>query len=212
MITVRESEEITMEMHTCAITGHRPNRFKFKHKENTTGCKRLKRRIKAQLEWLYAQGVRDYWVGGALGVDMWAGEILLRMKEQAEFSKLKLHIALPGPEHDQLWDERSKTRMAFLIQHSAECVVVGAHLTPADYRKRNQYMVDHADVLLAVYDNDRSIRSGTGTTVNYAVKKKGLPVIFIHPDSHVVTACGFPPVFAAAEEESDPPPAISHPD
>lgn len=47
-------------------------------------------------------------------------------------------------------------------------------------------MIDHADVLLAVYDNDRSIRSGTGMTVNYA-RKKGLPVILIHPDRATVT-------------------------
>ncbi len=47
-------------------------------------------------------------------------------------------------------------------------------------------MVDHADCLLAVYDNDRSIRSGTGMTVNYA-KKKGLPITLIHPDTGVVS-------------------------
>lgn len=174
-------------MQVCAITGHRPSRFRFKHKENTSGCKRLKKRLREQMEWLYAQGIRVFWVGGALGVDMWAGEILLRMKELPEYSDLELHIALPGPEHDKLWDARSKTRMAFLIRHSTECVIVGTSLAPADYRKRNQYMVDRADILLAVYDNDHSIRSGTGMTVNYACKKKGLPIIFIHPDSHEVT-------------------------
>lgn len=38
------------------------------------------------------------------------------------------------------------------------------------YKARNYYMVDHADILVAVYDNNRSIRSGTGMTVNYAYK------------------------------------------
>jgi len=47
-------------------------------------------------------------------------------------------------------------------------------------------MADRADYLLAVYDNDRSIRSGTGMPVNYA-KKKGLSVILIHPDSAVIS-------------------------
>lgn len=173
-------------MWICAITGHRPSRFKWKHKENHTGCKRLKKRLYEQFVQLYEQGVRTFWVGGAMGVDMWAGEILLRLKEQPEYQDLELHIALPGPEHDKLWDERSKARMAFLIRHSAECVTVGEHLTPADYRKRNQYMVDRADVLLAVYDNDRSIRSGTGMTVNYARKRRA-PIVLIHPDTGAVT-------------------------
>lgn len=54
------------------------------------------------------------------------------------------------------------------------------------YKKRNYYMVDHADCLLAVYDNERSVRSGTGMTVNYA-KKKGLPITLIHPDTNDVS-------------------------
>ena len=48
------------------------------------------------------------------------------------------------------------------------------------------YMVDHAGCLLAVYDNDRSIRSGTGMTVNYA-RKKGLPITLIHPDKATIS-------------------------
>ena len=55
-----------------------------------------------------------------------------------------------------------------------------------NYRRRNEYMVDRAGYLLAVYDNDRSIRSGTGMTVNYA-RKKGLPITLIHPDKATIS-------------------------
>ena len=51
-----------------------------------------------------------------------------------------------------------------------------------DDKKRNYYMVDHADFLLAVYDNNRKLRSGTGQTVNYALKQN-LRIIFLHPDT-----------------------------
>lgn len=47
-------------------------------------------------------------------------------------------------------------------------------------------MVDHADILVAVYDNGRAIRSSTGMTVNY-VREKGLSIILIHPDTAQVT-------------------------
>ena len=41
-------------------------------------------------------------------------------------------------------------------------------------------MVDHSTCWVAVYDLDKSIRSGTGMTYNYAVLKKKLPVeVFI---------------------------------
>ena len=177
-----------MNMRSCAITGHRPTRFKWKYKENNTGCKRLKKRIKDQCVLLYERGVRQFWVGGSLGVDMWTAEILLRLKEQPEYSEIELMIALPFADHDSTWDDRSKQRMAFLIKHSAKTVTVGASDQPpvVNYRRRNEFLVNQADCLLAVYDNDRSIRSGTGMTVNLA-KKKGIPVICIHPDTGIVS-------------------------
>ena len=48
-------------------------------------------------------------------------------------------------------------------------------------------MVNHADFLVAVYDNERNLRSGTMQTVHYA-EKKGLAIIMIHPDTGAVTS------------------------
>ena len=178
-------------LESCAITGHRPARFKFKYNENNTGCKRLKKRLRDQLALLYEKGVRYYWIGGALGVDLWAGEILLRLKEQPDYKEIELMMALPFEGYDKDWVARSKERMAFLRQHSTNTVIVGVAGQDAakNYRRRNQFMVDYADCLLAVYDNVRSVRSGTGMTVHYAERKR-LPVILIHPDTGIVTPLG----------------------
>jgi len=173
---------------TCAITGHRPTRFKWKYNENNTGCKRLKRRLRDQFILLYEQGVHHFWVGGALGVDLWAGEILLQLKQAPEFDKLKLYLALPFLEYNDSWDIKSKNRIAALRDGCASVVIVGTVDKPTDsYRKRNVYMVNQADILLAVFDNEHAIRSGTGMTVNYA-KKKGIPITLIHPDTGIVSS------------------------
>lgn len=113
---------------------------------------------------------------------------MLRLKEQPEYSEIQLKIALPFEGHDTDWEDRSRSRMSFLIRHSAETVIVGNKEAPpaVNYRRRNEYMVNHAGYLLAVYDNDRSIRSGTGMTVNYA-RKKGLPITLIHPDKATIS-------------------------
>ena len=76
-------------MKICAVTGHRPTRFKFKYNENYSGCKRLKKRLRDQFILLYGQGIRCFLVGGALGVDMWSGEILLELKQQPEYSDIE---------------------------------------------------------------------------------------------------------------------------
>ena len=144
--------------------------------------------MQEQFTLLYEQGVRRFFIGGALGVDMWAGEILLQMQAQPEFDGIELIIALPFEGHDAKWDARSKNRLQFLMDHSTETVVVGKAAEPPAvcYKRRNYYMVDRANYLLAVYDNDRSIRSGTGMTVNYAHKKE-VTIIYIHPDTGTVS-------------------------
>ena len=53
---------------------------------------------------LYEKGVRRFLVGGSLGVDQWAGEIILRLKEQPEYSDIELVVVLPFPGHDTQWD------------------------------------------------------------------------------------------------------------
>lgn len=49
---------------------------------------------------------------------------------------------------------------------------------------RNRFLVDHASMLLAVYNGVR--RSGTGATVNYA-RKQGREIIVIDPLTLSVT-------------------------
>ena len=175
-----------MEYKACAITGHRPSRFKWRYNESDNGCKRLKRRLKEQFILFYEKGVRRFLVGGSLGVDQWAGEILLRLKEQPEYSDIELVVVLPFPGHDEQWDSRSRERLAFLIRHSAECVTVGKSAGQESFTQRNRYMVDHADCLLAVYDGEQNLKSATMQTVSYA-EKKGIPALFIHPDTGVVS-------------------------
>lgn len=171
----------------CAVTGHRPSRFKFKYSEDYSLCKKIKRAMLEQFKRLYdEQGVRRYYVGGALGVDMWAGELILRLKEQPGYGDIELVVVLPFEGHDAKWDERSKRRMDFLLRMCSDCVVIGKEDCRENYIKRNCYMVDHADYLVAVYDNERNLRSGTMQTVRYA-QNKGITISFVNPDTATVT-------------------------
>lgn len=178
-----------MRQTACAVTGHRPSRFKFKYSEDYSLCKKIKRAMFEQFKRLYdEQGVRRYYVGGALGVDMWAGELILRLKEQPGYEDIELVVVLPFEGHDAKWDERSKRRMDFLRQMCSECVVIGTEDCRESYIMRNCYMVDHADYMVAVYDNERNLRSGTMQAVRYAERKK-LKMIFIHPDNADIINC-----------------------
>ena len=105
----------------CAITGHRPSRFKFKYSEDYALCKKIKASMLEVFRKLHDEKeVRRFYVGGALGVDMWAAEQILRLKEQPGYEDIELVVALPFVGHDAKWDQRSKRRMEFILQHCSK--------------------------------------------------------------------------------------------
>ena len=96
-----------MKICSCAVIGQHPTRFKFKYNEYMTSCKRIKKRMHDVFVSLYQSGVRCFFVGGALGVDMWAGEILLDMQRQVEYRELDVVMVCPFPGHDVRWDPKT---------------------------------------------------------------------------------------------------------
>jgi len=76
--------------------------------------------------------------------------------------------------------EKSRVRgsSVFIIPHSADV---------SSYKKRNYYMVDHAEYIIGVFDNQKKLRSGTAQTVNYALHQ-GKVITLIHPDTMEITA------------------------
>ena len=175
-----------MNSFSCVITGHRPTRFKFKYNEKDKRCQRIKKCLQEQLIRLYNQRVRCFWAGGAMGADMWASEILLRMKEQTAYQDVELCLALPFEGYDADCDDWHQKRMKFIRKYAAKVLILGEMPSSENYKKRNYFMVDQAGCMVAVYDNVNNMRSGTQQTVNYA-KKKGLQIIYIHPDTAQVT-------------------------
>ena len=50
------------------------------------------------------------------------------------------------------------------------------------YRKRNRYMVDQSDCILAVYNPATSVRGDAAAMVKLS-QKKGIPITYILPDT-----------------------------
>ena len=75
---------------SCAITGHNPQRFKFKYNEEAPLCRSIKAALAEQIKTLYSKDVRIFYVDCAVGVYTWAAEIVLDLKQKAEYSDIKL--------------------------------------------------------------------------------------------------------------------------
>lgn len=170
-------------MKTCSFTGHRPEGFTFGYDEENPACKALKIVIRSQIYSLYEMGYKRFITGCALGVDIWAGEAVLDLRRLNK--DVKLIGAIPFKGQDNGWTEEQKERYAALLNNCDEVVTVCKKFNKGAFYVRDRYMVDNADVVLAVYDSSKGF-SGTGYTVRYAMSRD-MPVIIIDPETFDVT-------------------------
>lgn len=171
-----------MKLYSCAFTGHRPKSFPWKYDEGAKECRLLKETLSEQIKMLVDRGVTDWFSGMALGMDLWAAEIVLNLREKN--SALKLHCILPCEGQEIKWSDLSQKQYRSILERADERFYVSQAYTADCMLKRNRYMVDHSSMLLAVYNGSQ--RSGTGATVRYA-QQMDKDIIIIDPISRNVT-------------------------
>lgn len=187
METETTESQPLMKKTSCAFTGHRPTRFSFKYDETHLACIKLKKVLAEQINFLYRQGITDFYTGCALGIDLWAGEAVLAVAEL--HPEIKLHCIVPFAAQDQKWTPDQQARYHALLDRSSEVILTQEKYNKDCYYIRNRYLVDHADIVLAVYDVQANKRSGTGYTVHYA-QTQGKPIIAIDPDDFHIGFAG----------------------
>lgn len=166
----------------CAFTGHRPHKFPWKNNEADPRCVALKATLTEQIVMLVEAGVTGYFTGGADGVDCWAAEIVLAMREKNP--ALKLRCVLPHEGQADRWSDSAQERYHFILERADSVEYVSRQYYDGCMIDRNHRLVESAGLLLAVFNGVR--RSGTGATINYA-RKLGREIIVIDPLTRSVT-------------------------
>jgi len=152
---------------TCCFTGKRPQSFSFKFNEAARGCVRLKEKIKSEIEKAIGDGYRNFISGMALGVDLWAAEAVLSLKEK--YPDIELYCAIPYKGQSTMWELSYRERYMTCVHKCKKYVVISPFYTKDCFFKRNMYMVDNSSLVIAVCDNPPT--GGTAHTLNYAEKK-----------------------------------------
>lgn len=160
----------------CAFTGHRPKSFPWKYDEAARDCVLLKEILTAQIMALTNRGVTDFLSGMALGVDLWSAQIVLDLREKNP--ALNLYCILPCENQEVKWPASMQEQYRSILEQANDVVYVGREYNRKCMLKRNRYLVDHASILLAVYNG--VWRSGTGATIRYA-QKLGREICIIDP-------------------------------
>ena len=146
---------------TCCFTGHRPQKLHQTEQEVREGLERAIRQA-------YADGYRSFITGMAMGVDIWAGEAVLRLKE--EHPDIRLVAAVPYPGQERYFPHEWKMKYAELMAGCNHAEILSENYTRGVYHARDRWMVDHSRRVIAVFNGEPG---GTALTTQYA-KKEGL--------------------------------------
>ena len=96
-------------MKTCAFTGHRPQHLPFGMNEDDERCVKLKEELKEQIiNLIEAEDVTHFITGMALGVDLYAAEIVLDLK--ARYPSITLESAIPCETQAVKWSMAQRER------------------------------------------------------------------------------------------------------
>lgn len=153
---------------SCCFTGHRPKFFVFGEDETHLHCLAVKAFLRDRIEHLItSEGVTHFISGGALGVDTWAMEEVAALKEK--YPGVTLECALPYAGMPDRFNERDRARHDAAMVHCDRKTIVCPEYHKNCMNQRNEYMVDNAGFLIAVWTG---IMTGTGRTVEYARRLK----------------------------------------
>lgn len=151
-----------------SFSGHRPDKlggYKLPNPTYIHVCQQIEKTLKE----LKPEKVIT---GMALGVDQWAAFIAYKLG-------IPFLAAVPFEGQETAWPVESQKTYHKLLKLASEHVIV----SPGKYSKekmqiRNEFMCDHCDKLIGIYNGDTT--GGTANCINYA-KSVGKEIIIIDP-------------------------------
>ncbi len=146
--------------HRCCFTGHRPEKLTWFEKEVIAW-------LDAEIRKAIDDGFVTFISGMARGVDIWAAEIVLRLRDEGK--PIHLICASPFEGFERSWSEDWKERYNNVIRQADIVKFVCKGYSRACFQIRNEWMVDRSSRLIAVFDGQPS---GTKNTVDYALRQK----------------------------------------
>ena len=148
--------EAEKRLHRCCFTGHRPEKL---HQSEKVIIKQLQSEIKEAV----GKGYTTFITGMAKGVDIWAAEMVIKLRRKDP--RIKLICALPYPDFGQHWKDGWSERFNDIMAQADFVKVVCNEFSYNSYQLRNKWMVDHSSYLIAVFNGESG---GTKNTLDYA--------------------------------------------
>ena len=158
--------ETEKRMHRVCFTGHRPEKL-TRHEKSIT--KDLEKEIRQAV----ADGLNVFITGMARGVDIWAAQIVLMLRDEGY--DVKLICACPYEGFECGWSQEWQKAYREILAAADLVKYVCKGYSRACFQIRNEWMVNHSARVIAVFNGEKS---GTKNTIDYALRQN-VPVEFI---------------------------------
>lgn len=172
-------------LRTIGFTGHRPARLGG-YDQHLPIWASLRAVLYREIREAVTQGFYTFISGMALGYDTIAAEVVLVLREQLPDLGIKLVAAVPFEGQERKWPPAAQTHYRRLLEQADYVHTVCAPGFAAwKLHRRNQWIVDHSSLLLALWDGIKE--GGTYNCVVYA-RRIGREVVTIHPNELLLEA------------------------
>lgn len=161
---------------SCCFTGNRPEKLPWGTNEKDLRCLLAQDQIYTALEDAYARGFCHFICGMARGSDLYFAELVLQLR--VKYPRVTLEAAIPYRGQCDTWAQADKSRYLHLIEQCDKVTVLQEEYTPACMQRRNQYMVDHSSLVIALYGG---MPGGTRSTLLYAMRQ-GVETMILSPE------------------------------
>ena len=151
----------------CCVTGHRPEGFPFSCRQDCDAYLEYRHVLHREIEILLREGYRDFISGMARGVDIDFASEIIRFRDEEGF--ISLEAALSYPCYPSKRKTNDAAKRDDLISQCNLRTVVSPYYHRGCMQKRNRYMVDKSDIVLAVWNGEK--RGGTWDTIEYALSR-----------------------------------------
>lgn len=155
-----------MKYQTCCCTGHRQKSFPFRYGIDIQKHSAYLQALLQKIEFAITEyGITHFISGMALGVDLDFAEIVLKLRNKYPIT---LECAIPCPNQTLKWNDTDKLRYESILKRADKISLISERYTPECMLKRNRYMVDKSELVIAVFNGIE--QGGTWHTINYARK------------------------------------------
>ena len=118
----------------CCFTGHRPEKLSLSEYE----CKEL---LNKAIRKIIADGFIVFISGMARGVDIWAAEIVIKLRDE-EHLPIKLIAASPFEGFEERWPEEWRKRYHKLLEKADLIRYISPHYYTGCFQVRNEWMIE----------------------------------------------------------------------